>query len=89
MDFGEAEAASLYLEMNADYLVIDDRAARHTAETHGIRCLGTLAVLAKAKELNLISNLRPLFSVLLSYNRYYKKDLLNSLLASYGETRLD
>jgi predicted nucleic acid-binding protein len=75
--------------MNADYLIIDDRAARRTAETHGIRCLGTLAVLAKAKELNLISHLRPLFSVLLSCNRYYKKDLLNSLLAAYGESLLD
>jgi predicted nucleic acid-binding protein len=88
MDAGEAEAASLYLEINADYLIIDDRAARRTAETHGVRCLGTLAVLVKAKELNLVPALRPLFSVLLSYNRYFKKDLLNLLLADYAETPL-
>jgi predicted nucleic acid-binding protein len=89
MDAGEAEAASLYLEITADYLIIDDRAARHVAEAHGVRCLGTLAILIKAKELHLISDLRPLFSTLISYNRYYKKELLNSLLADYEEAPLE
>jgi predicted nucleic acid-binding protein len=89
MEAGEAEAASLYLETNADYLIIDDRAARLVAETHGVQCLGALAVLVKAKELGLVPILRPLFSTLLSYNRYYKKDLLNSLLADSAEAPLD
>jgi predicted nucleic acid-binding protein len=89
MDSGEAEAAALYLELKADYLIIDDRTARRIAETHGIQCLGSLAVLAKGRELNLINALRPLFSDLLSHNRYYKKQLLNLLLADYGEAPLD
>jgi predicted nucleic acid-binding protein len=89
MDSGEAEAAALYLELNAGYLIIDDRVARRIAETKGIRCLGVLAVLAKARDLNLVSALRPLFSTLLAHNRYYKKQLLNSILADYGETFLD
>lgn len=89
MDSGEAEAASLYLELNADFLIIDDRTARRVAEARGLRCLGTLAVLAKARELNLVSALRPLFLTLLFRNRYYKKDLLNSLLADYGEMPLN
>jgi predicted nucleic acid-binding protein len=88
MDPGEAEAAALYLELNANYLIIDDRAARRVAEVHGIQCLGSLAVLAKAKELELISALRPLFSDLLFHNRYYKKQLLNSILTDYGEAPL-
>jgi predicted nucleic acid-binding protein len=89
MDTGEAEAASLYLELNADYLIIDDRTARRMAETHGVRCVGTLAVLVKAKELNVVSALRPLFSTFILYNRYYKKDLLNSLLVDCSEDLLD
>jgi predicted nucleic acid-binding protein len=89
MDSGEAEAAALYLELKADYLIIDDRVARRFAESHSIQCLGTLAVLAKAKELRLISTLRPLFLDFLSHNRYYKKLLLNSILADYGEEPLD
>jgi len=88
MDPGEADAASLYLELKADYFLIDDRAARRIAETHGIQCLGTLAVLAKARELNLINALNPLFSTFLSYNRYYKKQLLNTILTDYGEAPL-
>jgi predicted nucleic acid-binding protein len=71
MDPGEAEAAALYLELKADYLIIDDRAARRMAETHGIQCLGAIAVLTKAKELKLIGALRPFFSDLLFHNRYY------------------
>jgi predicted nucleic acid-binding protein len=89
MDSGEAEAAALCLELKADYLIIDDRVARRVAESYSIQCLGTLAVLAKAKELKLISALRPLFLDLLSHNRYYKKQLLNSILADYGEAPLD
>jgi predicted nucleic acid-binding protein len=89
MDSGEAEAAALYLELKADYLIIDDRAARRIVETHGIQCLGGLAVLVKARELNLINTLRPLFSAFLSHNRYYKKQLLNSILADYDEPPLD
>jgi predicted nucleic acid-binding protein len=89
MDSGEAEASALCLELKADYFIVDDRVARRIAEKWGIRCAGTLAALAKAKELTLISALRPLFSTLLSHNRYYKKDLLNLILADYGEAPLD
>ena len=49
MDPGEAESVSLYHELGADYLIIDDRAARRIAESGGVRCLGTLAVLVKAR----------------------------------------
>jgi predicted nucleic acid-binding protein len=89
MDAGESEAVSLYRELNADYLIIDDRAARRIAEARDVRCAGTLAVLAKARELNLIDALRPLFETLLAYKRFYKKQLLNALLADYGETPLE
>jgi predicted nucleic acid-binding protein len=73
MHGGEAEAAWLYRELNADYLVIDDRDARLIAEAHGINCVGALAVLLKAKSLNLIGPLRPFFIILLEHNRYFKK----------------
>ncbi|GHV80555.1 hypothetical protein AGMMS49944_23460 [Spirochaetia bacterium] len=40
MHGGEAEAACLYRELNADYLVIDDWDARLIAEANGITCIG-------------------------------------------------
>jgi predicted nucleic acid-binding protein len=88
MDPGEAEAVSLYHELGADYLIIDDRTARRIAESSGVRCLGTLAVLVKAREMGLISALRPLFVTFLAHKRYYKNQLLNSILADCGEAPL-
>jgi predicted nucleic acid-binding protein len=86
---GEAEAACLYQELNADFLITDDKQARKIAEQYGINCFGTLAVLLKARSLNLIGPLRPLFVILLAHNRYFKKNLLNNLLVQFGEKPLD
>jgi predicted nucleic acid-binding protein len=88
MDCGEAEAAALYQELNADFLIIDDRNARRIAQSNNIRCIGTIGILEKAKNLNLVSSLRPLFSILISKNRYYKKQLLNKILIDNGEASL-
>jgi predicted nucleic acid-binding protein len=70
MDIGESEAVSLYHEMNADFLLIDDKAARHIAESFSVQCIGTLAILVKAKQLGLIPELRSLFIRLLATNRF-------------------
>jgi predicted nucleic acid-binding protein len=45
---GEREAISLALEVNADVLLIDERAGRHEAEMRHIEVAGTLAVLLQA-----------------------------------------
>jgi predicted nucleic acid-binding protein len=89
MDSGEAEAAALYQELNADYLVIDDQNARSKAEKHGIRCIGAIAVLVEGRNKNLTGPLHPLFATLIARKRYYKKSLLNGVLAQYEEAPLD
>jgi predicted nucleic acid-binding protein len=88
MNSGESEAVSLYNEMNADFLLIDDKAARSVAEAFSVRCIGTLAVLIQSLEQGLTENLRPLFISLLNAKRFYKKSLLNAILAEYGEQLL-
>ncbi|MDR2428312.1 MAG: DUF3368 domain-containing protein [Candidatus Margulisbacteria bacterium] len=88
MDRGEAEAIVLCREMKADYLLLDDKKARLIAETLGFSCVGTLAVLLKAKKEKLISNLRPLFRKLLKNKRYYSVELLNALLMEHGEKNI-
>jgi predicted nucleic acid-binding protein len=89
MDIGEAEASTLYQELDADLLVVDDKGARRIAEANNIECIGTLAVLTDAKDKGLIISLKPLFQKLLLSNRYFKKELLNRILADYSETALD
>jgi predicted nucleic acid-binding protein len=88
MDYGEAEAAALYQELNADFLIIDDRYARRIAQSNNIHCIGTIGILEKAKKLNLVSSLRPFFSILISQKRYYKRQFLNKILIDNGETSL-
>jgi predicted nucleic acid-binding protein len=58
------------------------------AESRGIRCTGTLAVLIDAKDEQLIPALRPLFSELLAKNRYFSVSLLNQILTAHNETLL-
>ena len=52
---GEAEAIILAEEARADYLIVDERVARHIAASRGIRIIGILGVLSLCIELNLIN----------------------------------
>lgn len=85
MDYGESESVILYRELNADYLLIDDKKARKIAESLGVNCIGTLGLLHQAKEHNMIGELRQVFIELLENKRYYGIDLLNSILINNNE----
>lgn len=85
MDYGESESVVLYRELNANYLLIDDKKARRLAENLGINCIGTIGVLSVAKDKGLVEELRPLFERFLNHKRYYGLNLLNSILTKHGE----
>ena len=85
VDKGELEAIALYKQLNADLLLIDDKKARVFAEANHINCIGTLAMLIKAKHNKILPLLQPVFLDLLSKKRFYQKELLNSLLSNEGE----
>jgi predicted nucleic acid-binding protein len=58
VDEGEASAMALYLEQPTDaLLVIDERKGRIVAKDLGIKIIGTIGVILKAKEYGVISNL--------------------------------
>ncbi len=57
LDEGESEAILLAKDLDADLLLIDDLAGRRTATTHGLKVMGTLGILDKASEENMIQNL--------------------------------
>lgn len=89
MDYGESESIILYKEINADFLLIDDKKARKIAENFNINCIGTLGVLSIARTRGWIKELRPLFESLLQNNRYYSVGLLNMLLKQHGEVEIE
>lgn len=88
MDYGESESVILYRELNADFLLIDDKKARKIAENFDIKCVGTLGILSTAKDKGLIKELRPIFKAFLENDRYYSLKLLNSLLERHNELKI-
>lgn len=89
MDFGESESLILYKELQADFLLIDDKKARKIAENLDINCIGLIGLLSIAKDKGLIGGLKPIFETFLQNKRFYSVDLLNALLVSRGEETIN
>lgn len=88
IDIGESEAILLYKELDADYLLIDDKKARRVAESLDINCIGSIGILIEAKNRKLIQHLKPLFEKWLTNNRYFSKQFLNLILEKSGEGKI-
>jgi hypothetical protein len=88
MDYGESESVILYNEVQADFLLIDDKKARNIAENFGINCIGTIGVLTAAKINGLVQELRPIFQTFLKKRRFYSINLLNHVLKQQNEEPL-
>jgi hypothetical protein len=84
---GEAEAISLYQELNADYLLMDDLKARSIAQMRGIRIIGTVGILIKAKKDGKIESLRPILEALVSGGVRISRELVATALQSVGEEK--
>ena len=88
MDSGESESVMLYKELNADFLLIDDKKARAIAENLGVNCIGIIGLLAVARNKGFIKELKPLFDTFLQNKRYYSVELLNAILFKFGEEKI-
>ena len=60
LDAGESEAIALAKELNADYLLVDDRKGREAASEDGLKTMGVLGVFMLSKRAGFITNVRPL-----------------------------
>ena len=52
---GESEAIAISLELNADYVILDDYAARKEAEKLGLSIAGTLSIIKNMQEKKIIT----------------------------------
>jgi uncharacterized protein len=64
LDPGEAEAIALAIEVNANWLLMDERLGRQTAQHFGLEHIGVIGILRIAKQRGYITALRPLLVAL-------------------------
>lgn len=60
LDKGEAEAIAISIEVKADFLIVDEIKGRNIAEKMGINIVGLLGILIRAKQQNIIPEVKPL-----------------------------
>lgn len=57
LDLGEAETIILAREMNADWVLMDERKGRRKLKQLGMRKIGTVGILLKAKRVGLLAEI--------------------------------
>ncbi len=82
---GESEALALALEVHADLILIDDKAARRLASSLHLPFLGVLGLLLKAKDAALIPAVRPRLDALRKLPFHISPRLHEAVLRDAGE----
>jgi len=59
MDLGEVETIILASELNADWVLMDEKKGRRKLTQLNIPKIGTIGILLKAKQLGLVSTIKP------------------------------
>lgn len=59
MDLGEAETIVLACEIGADWVLMDEKKGRRKLTQLGLKKIGTAGILLKAKQVGLLSAIRP------------------------------
>src|SRR5947209_20361479 len=76
LDAGEAAALSLAKTIEARLILLDERKARRIAARLGLPVAGTLAVLLRAKQHEVIAAVRPYIIQMQSQGRRFHPDLI-------------
>jgi predicted nucleic acid-binding protein len=79
----ESEAMTLALELNANYIILDDFAARREASRLGLQVKGTLAIVKKLQQDGQITieNLEELYQRIISIGFRVKRSIFDDIFA--------
>jgi predicted nucleic acid-binding protein len=81
LDLGEQAAIALAQQINADFLIMDERLGKRFAQQRGLEVIGILGILTEAAELGLI-DLYTAIDRLQQTNFRVSQQLIQSLLAT-------
>jgi predicted nucleic acid-binding protein len=76
LDPGESEAITLALELDADFIIIDEKKGRKIAEDYGLRKIGLLGILVESKRKGLIKEVRNLLEQLIEKANFFVSEKL-------------
>ncbi|MBQ9361510.1 MAG: DUF3368 domain-containing protein [Lachnospiraceae bacterium] len=82
---GEVEVMILAQEMDADVVIIDDNAAKKTAEYLGLNAVGTMAVLLKAKEIGSITEVSSFIGKIVADGFFISSEVIKIVKDLAGE----
>lgn len=85
VDAGEAEAIAIAVEKNC-LLITDDKQARKVARSLGLRVIGTVGILIRAKRQGLIQSIKPIIESLESTGFHISGPLIEEALLIAGES---
>ena len=85
LDKGEKHTLDMACKYSADWVLIDEKVGRNVAEYLGLKVVGTLGVLLKAKQAGLISSFIRCTAEMQSHGIYYHPLLINKLATVAGE----
>ena len=86
MDSGEAEAIALAMELGDVLLILDDKKARRVAGQIGLKVIGTVGMLLRAKRAGVIAEVKPLLTELLQANFRISDGIIQEALRLSGES---
>ncbi|MCC7506606.1 MAG: DUF3368 domain-containing protein [Saprospiraceae bacterium] len=86
LDKGESEAIILSYELQADFVMIDERKGRRTAQEMGVKTIGLMGILIKAKNQGLLEKIAPVLEDLTQVAGFWISDKLKEeILILAGE----
>ena len=85
MDEGEAEAIALALELENVLLILDDKKARRVAQQMGMKVIGTVGMLLRAKRQGVIAEVKPILMKLTEANFRISQGIVREALRLSGE----
>lgn len=85
LDLGEAEAIILAHELNADWVLMDERKGRRKLAQLGMPKIGTVGILLKAKQVGLLSVVHPELEKLRQRGFSISQAVIDAALKQVGE----